>query len=362
MISLIKKHLEVHLVYKWRSLSPKSCPGLACTSKHKRGPGAVLSHSLAATLGEWLDEFLEDMKRRSYSPRSLRSYRYDLLQFVAWVAEQAELSTPGQLTPAVLEQYQMHLMLRPSKKSPLHTRAMSTAARNRHTAELRSFFRYLKRACKLLSNPSAELESGRQMRRIPQSILTVEEVALLLQAIPKNVAVGLRDWAAVELLYGTGVRRIELLGLELEDLRISEELVHVLGKGNKQRVLPLGQAACEALQRYLQEGRPQLVQGSHRKLLVSHKHGGPVSENELLASIRQHAQRAEIRPIQGFHQFRHTCATHMLREGADLRAIQTLLGHANLNTTALYTRVEVSDLRKTLKECHPREKDFTDPA
>lgn len=321
-----------------------------------------MSQELAATLDQWLQEFLDDMQRRSYSPRSLRSYRYDLLLFVTWIGEQAEVTSPGQLTSVVLEQYQMHLMLRPSKKSPHHTKAMSTAARNRHTAELRSFFRYLKRSCKLLSNPGAELESARQVRRLPKSILTVEELALLLEAIPKETPVGLRDWAAVELLYGTGVRRIELLGLELEDLRLAEEFLHVLGKGNKERVLPLGQAAREALERYLHEGRPRLLQGNHRKLLVSYKHGGPVSENELLASIRQHARRAKIRPILGFHQFRHTCATHMLREGADLRAIQTLLGHADLNTTAIYTKVEVADLRKTLQECHPREKDFSDPA
>ena len=321
-----------------------------------------MSQELAATLDQWLQEFLDDMQRRSYSPRSLRSYRYDLLLFVTWIGEQAEVTSPGQLTSVVLEQYQMHLMLRPSKKSPQHTKAMSTAARNRHTAELRSFFRYLKRSCKLLSNPGAELESARQVRRLPKSILTVEELALLLEAIPKETPVGLRDWAAVELLYGTGVRRIELLGLELEDLRLAEEFLHVLGKGNKERVLPLGQAAREALERYLHEGRPRLTQGQHRKLLVSYKHGGPVSENELLASIRQHARRAKIRPILGFHQFRHTCATHMLREGADLRAIQTLLGHADLNTTAIYTKVEVADLRKTLQECHPREKDFSEPA
>lgn len=321
-----------------------------------------MSQELAATLDQWLQEFLDDMQRRSYSPRSLRSYRYDLLLFVTWIGEQAEVTSPGQLTSVVLEQYQMHLMLRPSKKSPHHTKAMSTAARNRHTAELRSFFRYLKRSCKLLSNPGAELESARQVRRLPKSILTVEELALLLEAIPRETPVGLRDWAAVELLYGTGVRRIELLGLDLEDLRLAEEFLHVLGKGNKERVLPLGQAAREALERYLRDGRPRLIQGQHRKLLVSYKHGGPVSENELLASIRQHARRAKIRPILGFHQFRHTCATHMLREGADLRAIQTLLGHADLNTTAIYTKVEVADLRKTLQECHPREKDFSDPA
>jgi integrase/recombinase XerD len=316
-----------------------------------------MSESLSQTLQEWLTEFLEDMQRRNYSPRSLRSYRYDLLLFVAWVGEQEQLLSPRDLTQTVLEQYQMHLMLRPSRKSPKAAQPMSTGARNRHTAELRSFFRYLKRACKLLSNPGAELESSRQLRTLPKSLFSVEEMAQLLEAIPKNQPYGLRDWAAVELLYATGLRRFELLGLELGDLRLSEELVQVLGKGNKERVLPIGQAARQALECYLRDGRPHLVEGNHRRLFVSQQHGGPVSDEELLLSLRQHGRRAGIRTVLGYHQFRHTCATHMLRGGADLRCIQTLLGHSNLSTTAIYTQVEVADLRKTLKNCHPREKD-----
>lgn len=317
---------------------------------------------LSQTLGEWLEEFIENMRQRNYSPRSLRSYRYDLLLFVAWVGEQADLEGPGHLTTAVLERYQMHLMLRPSRKSSHHTKAMSAGARNRHVAELRSFFRFLKRSCKLLSNPSSELETTRQLRRIPKAIFSIEEMALLLQTIPKRTPVGIRDWAAVELLYSTGIRRMELLSLQIEDLRLSEELAQVLGKGNKERVVPVGQAACQALETYLRKGRPRLVQGEHRQLLVSQYHGGPVSERELLDSIRQHARRAGIQGITGFHQFRHTCATHMLKGGADLRSIQTLLGHVNLNTTAIYTKVEVSDLQKTLRECHPRERDFPEPS
>ncbi len=318
-----------------------------------------MSQALADTLAGWLDEFVEDMRRRSYSPRSLASYRYDLLQFVQWVSEQEALEVGGQLTAAVLENYQMHLMLRPSKIRP--HKPMSTANRNRHTAELRSFFRYLKRTCKLLSNPASDLESARQPKRLPQAIMTVEEVAQLLVAIPKDTPTGVRDWAVVEVLYGTGIRRLELLGMKVEDLRLAEGFLQVLGKGNKQRVVPLVPAACRALQRYLGEGRPQLTQGKHRDLWVSNRHGGAVHQRELLASLRQHAKRAGIRPLLGFHQFRHTCATHLLREGADLRSIQTLLGHADLNTTALYTRIELTDLRKALSQFHPREKDSDQP-
>lgn len=316
-----------------------------------------MSH-LSETLREWVEDFVADLNRRNYSPQTTRIYRYDLLLFAAWVERQPALDSPGDLTTAVLEQYQMHLMLRPSLKGrTVHPRSMSTATRNRHVAELRSFFKFLKRACKLLGNPSSELETARQTRRLPKAILSIPEVFRLLVAIPKNTPSGLRDWAAVELLYGTGVRRFELLNLDLNDLRLSEELVHVLGKGDKERVVPMGSAAQKALQRYLSEGRPQLVRGDHRKVFVSSSHGGPVSEKELMTAIRRHARRAEVKKFISYHQFRHTCATHMLRGGADLRSIQTLLGHTELKTTAIYTRVEVSDLRKTLLQCHPRESD-----
>lgn len=315
---------------------------------------------LQLTLHRWLDEFIEDMTCREYSQRSIRVYRYDLRLFVEWVGTQADLTTPGDLTTEALEKYQMHLMLRPSRKSQASAKTMSAGARNRHLAQLRSFFRFLKKTCKLLGNPSSELEFAKDIKTVPQSVFSVEEMALLLETIPKNTASGLRDWVAVELLYSTGLRRFELLGLELQSLRLGEELVHVLGKGNKERVVPMGSGARSALERYLKEGRPQLVQGNHQSVLVSHKHGGPASQNELLHAIRQHASKAKIRTVEGFHQFRHTCATHLLRGGADLRCIQTLLGHSNLNTTAIYTKVEVTDLQKTLKTCHPREKD--DPA
>ncbi|MCW5866470.1 MAG: tyrosine-type recombinase/integrase, partial [Candidatus Eremiobacteraeota bacterium] len=160
----------------------------------------------------------------------------------------------------------------------------------------------------------------------------------------------------MEVLYATGIRRFELLNLEISALRLAEEMVHILGKGQKERVVPLGTSAKVALERYLSEGRPHLVEGSHHHVFVSQHHGGPVSEEELLQAIRRHARRAEISQVTGFHQFRYTCATHLLRGGADLRCIQTLLGHSQLSTTAIYTKVEVADLKKTLRECHPREK------
>ena len=317
-----------------------------------------MSAFLGAVLQGWLEEFLEDIRRRGYSPASYKVYRSDLSLFAKWAADQAELASAGDLTAAALEKYQIHLMLRATlQKRKSQPRTLSTCARNRSLAALRCFFRYLKKTCKLLSNPALELERAREPKRLPKVILTVPEVARLLEVIPKDSPTGLRDWVAVELLYGTAVRRGELLGLALSSLRLSEGLVHVMGKGSKERVIPLGKAAKRAVLEYLRRGRPQLAKGEHSALLVSCHHGGPVSENELIEAIRKHARQAQIKKRIRFHLFRHTAATHLLRGGADLRSLQALLGHTELNTTAVYTRVEVSDLQRIIQRFHPREQE-----
>lgn len=309
-------------------------------------------------LNEWLDAFLLDLERRNYSPRTTRTYRYDLLLFTNWVGEQAKIKAPGDLVGAVLEEYQLHLMLRsPLRKLHAQPRPLSANVRNRHLAGLRSFFRYLKRTCRLLSNPAADLEAVREPKRLPRAILSVPEMSRLLGAIDTDTASGLRDRAALELLYGVGLRRFELQNLDLPHLRLGEELLYVMGKGGKERILPLGRAATRAVERYLQHGRPLLAKEHTQALLVSSYHGGRLSGTELILSLRKYVKQVGIKKYISFHLFRHTCATHLLRGGADLRAIQTLLGHSKLSTTAIYTRVEVTDLKKTLRRCHPRETD-----
>ncbi len=313
-----------------------------------------MSH-LSQTLQHWLEEFFDDLARRGYSAASAKTYRCDLGFFVDWVDTQDSLRQIGDLTTACLEDYQLHLMLRPSCKSRAQQpRCLSISSRNRHLAALKSFFRYLKKACYLLSDPSAELESARQPKTLPKAILTVPEMARLLTSQPQDTPLGLRDLAALELLYGAAVRRNELLGLQLGDLRLDEGLVCVLGKGQVERMIPMGEAAGQAVQRYLREGRPLLLRDSTQSLLLS-KSGGPVQDRELLAALRRRAQQVGIRKKIGYHLFRHTAATHLLRGGADIRDVQVLLGHAQINTTVIYTRVDLSDLKKVLARCHPRE-------
>lgn len=319
--------------------------------------------ALHETLRQWVQDFGLDLRRRSYAERTIHSYCGSLLLFVAWVEKQPDLKTPGDLTTSALEQYQMHLMLRPTVQNRrVQPRTMTAGGRNTMLAQLRTFFRYLKKAGRLLGNPALELENSRGTRRLPRNILSVPEVARLLAIVPRQSASGLRDLAVLEVLYSTGVRRAELLGLNLPDLRLSESMVYVVGKGNRERVVPLGKAATEALQRYLKESRPILSKGNHQALFVSASHGGRLSVDEILPAIRNYAKQARIKKKVNLHLFRHTCATHLLRGGADLRCIQTLLGHSELSTTAIYTRVDLTDLKRTLRKCHPREKDDSQPA
>ena len=319
--------------------------------------------ALHETLRQWVQDFGVDLRRRDYAERTIHSYCGGLLLFVAWVETQDDLKMPGDLTTSALERYQMHLMLRPAiQNRRAQARTMTAGGRNTALAQLRTFFRYLKKAGRLLGNPALELENSRKTRRLPRNILSVPEVARLLAIVPRHSPSGIRDLAVLEVLYSTGVRRAELLGLNLPDLRLSESMLYVMGKGSKERVVPLGKAATEALQRYLKESRPVLVRGNHQALFVSASHGGRLSVDEIMPLIKNYAKQARIKKKVGLHLFRHTCATHLLRGGADLRCIQTLLGHSELSTTAIYTRVDLTDLKKTLKRCHPREKDDSQPA
>lgn len=317
---------------------------------------------LCQTLRQWVQDFGLDMRRRDYADRSIDSYCKSLLLFVNWVESQADLKAPGELTTSALERYQMHLMLRPTlNQQHSQPRTMTAGGRNTALAHLRSFFRYLKKAGRLLGNPALDLENCRKTRQLPRGILSVPEVARLLAVVPRHSASGLRDLAVLEVLYSAGIRRAELVGLNLPDLRLGEALLYVMGKGRRERVVPLGKAATQAVQRYLEESRPLLARGEHQALFVSAHHGGRASVDELSHAIKTYARLAKIKKRVNFHLFRHTCATHLLRGGADLRSIQTLLGHAELSTTAIYTRVDLSDLKKTMKRCHPREKEGPQP-
>jgi site-specific recombinase XerD len=217
---------------------------------------------------------------------------------------------------------------------------------------LRFLFSWLVRKGTLLADPMVHLDSPRLVDRLPRP-LKVEEVESLLRSLP-DTTLGRRDRAIVELLYGTGMRRMELASLNVGDVELEEMTVLVRrGKGRRERLLPLGTKAKEALLEYLEASRPGLVRSTTEALFLSGS-GRRFSGHGLMIRLRNVGERVglKVRP----HLLRHSCATHLLRGRADIRHIQQLLRHKSLRTTERYTRVEVQDLKDVIRRCHPREK------
>lgn len=314
---------------------------------------------MAEELARWLEsrvaDWLEALDQQGYSGATVRVYRLALLEFTQWVEARPELTEAGQLGRDALASYAQHLMLRPLRSKGRRGRGLSARSRQRHLVSLRGFFRWAVRRGHLLTDPSSSLELPRVPRTLPRALLTVAEVKRLLQAVDVSDALGLRDRAALEVLYSTGIRRAELAALHLEDVTLEERRIRVRGKGNRERIVPLGKPAARAVRRYLEKARPTLLRRRSPSLFLSAR-GETMDPRELLLRVRECARKAGIRKKIGLHTFRHSCATHMLRGGADIRYIQALLGHRSLTSTQVYTRVEVADLRRVLERCHPRER------
>jgi integrase/recombinase XerD len=223
----------------------------------------------------------------------------------------------------------------------------------RRTASLRAFYAYLVREGRREDDPAARLRTPKKPQGLPR-VLSVEEVEAFLGQIVPSGPLGQRDLAALELLYGCGLRVSELLSLRDGDVDIEGGLVRCIGKGDKERVVPMGHAAGAAVERYERDGRRALLRGRRRAELILNARGGPLTRQGLDYIIRKVLARADMFGQASAHTFRHSFATHLLAAGADLRSVQEMLGHANVATTQLYTHVTVEHLREVFLETHPR--------
>ena len=229
----------------------------------------------------------------------------------------------------------------------------ATASVARRTATLRSFYGFLNREGVREDDPAAALRTPRRPQDLPR-VLSVEEVGEVLAAVVPSGPLGQRDLAALELLYGCGLRASELLGLREGDVDLEAGLVRCVGKGDKERVVPMGAAAATALARYMRDGRRQLLRGRRRPELILNVRGAPLTRQGLDYILRKVLERADMLGKASAHTFRHSFATHLLAAGADLRSVQEMLGHANVATTQLYTHVTVEHLREVYLATHPR--------
>ncbi|MBC7292535.1 MAG: site-specific tyrosine recombinase XerD [Thermoleophilia bacterium] len=287
-----------------------------------------------------LTEYVRALRlERGLSERTIESYHRDLVQFARFLAAQGT-----SLPDASAEQVRRFLA----------EGVWRNATRARKVAAIRSFFRFRVLAGVAVTDPTRSLTSPRRETNLPLT-LSVEEVERLLEA-PDTSPAGLRDRAALEVLYGAGLRASELLALRPSDVDLEVGFVRTVGKGDKERVVPLGRKAVAAVRAYLERGRPRLGRPGQLKApeLFINARGKRLSRQGLHQLIKRYARKVGLSPDISAHTLRHSFATHLLEGGADLRAVQEMLGHADLSTTQIYTHVTGSRLHDVYREAHPR--------
>jgi integrase/recombinase XerD len=303
-------------------------------------------HSLT-TSEAYLAEYLQWLTiEKGRSRATIEAYRRDLTKLLEWMkGAKRELET---LRDADLERYCNQLRRQ--------KRAETSIARS--VASIRGWFAYLVVEGYLSSDPSALLRGGRRGRSLPKP-LGEDEVTALLDSIPDTTPIDLRDRALLELLYGTGARVSEVVGIGLSDLDFDEELILVTGKGSKQRLVPMGSTLKTALRDYLAPRGRGLFPGARKDTpLFLNARGGALSRQGVDLIIDKRALTVGIdRSRISAHVFRHSCATHMLAHGADIRVVQELLGHVSISTTQIYTAVAVTSLKREYQNAHPRAHD-----
>lgn len=295
---------------------------------------------LAERWRDALREFDAELGLHAAAEKTRRAYGGDIARFAQWcVARDLE---PAEVDARGLRRYAAELSqggLRPSSLA-------------RKVASLRAFYRMLCEHGLVASNPAELLTLPKRPRSLPH-VLAPAELARMLDAIPATTPLDLRDRAMLELAYASGLRAEELVTLTLDSVDFDGEQVRIEGKGSKTRLVPVGEPALAAMARYLERARPALAHDAQRALLLS-KSGRPLSTSDVRRRLRIASTRAGLGGAVHPHALRHSFATHLLNGGADLRAIQELLGHSSISTTQVYTQVESARLRRAYASSHPR--------
>jgi integrase/recombinase XerD len=298
---------------------------------------------LPATFADALDEFLAFLElEKGASPNTVSAYQRDLRQCAEFVAADGADSWNA-VTAETLTRW----------LGALTARGLAVASLARKLSAVRMFFRHLVRERRRLDDPTELLGGPRLVRRAPEA-LSARDVVRVIEAPPATDAYGVRDRAILELAYSSGLRASELSSLTLQQVDLENGFVRVVGKGSKQRIVPLGESARLAIEAYLVSSRPKLVKARTGSGLFLSDRGRPINRRTIWYLVRKAAARAGLAKPVKTHQLRHSFATHLLGGGADLRAIQEMLGHASITTTQIYTAVESRRLVSEHAKFHPR--------
>ena len=304
-----------------------------------------MTRSLVSDSASAIDAFIDALwLEDGLSKNTLAAYRRDLTLYANWLAGEGK-GIDGTTEPDL----QRYFAFR-------HSSSSATTA-NRRLTVFKRYFRWLLRESRITADPTLRLQPAKQPLRVPKT-LTEVQVEQLLNAVPAGTPLGLRDRAMLELMYASGLRVSELVTLKSHHLGMNEGVLRILGKGNKERLVPFGEVAREWLARYLTSARPLLVRGRQSDdLFVTQsgaRAGSAMTRVMFWMTVKKHALAAGIRSPLSPHTLRHAFATHLLNHGADLRAVQMLLGHADISTTTIYTHVARERLKSLHAAHHPR--------
>jgi integrase/recombinase XerD len=300
-------------------------------------------------LESMMREHLRALEVQNYSPHTVRNRQVHIGFFLQWCRERG-LTEPVEVTRPVLERYQRHLFhYRKKNGEPLSFRSQHACL-----VPLRVWFRWMTRQNYILHNPASELELPRLGRALPKNIFSATEVERIMQLCDLGDPIGLRDRAILEVLYSSGIRRLEVIRLKLYDLSLDRGLILIRqGKGDKDRYVPIGERAIAWLEKYVRESRPQLAVEPDDMTVFLTAQGEPFSRDHLTATVKDRIDAAELGKTGSCHLFRHTMATLMHENGADIRYIQQMLGHEDIKTTQIYTQVAIRTLQKIHAATHP---------
>jgi integrase/recombinase XerD len=297
----------------------------------------------------FMNRYLDALRLKHYTDATLWNTERYIRDFIEW-CDMRSLRTPQEITKPILEAYQRHLYYyRQANGQPL-----SVYSQRGKLGPLRGWFKWLTKQNYLLYNPASELELPRMARRLPKAILTSDEVDQVMAQVDVTKPIGVRDRAMLEVLYSTGIRRMELQQLSMFDVDVERGTLLVRqGKGKKDRIVPIGERACLWVGRYTHDVRPDYLVDGHENTLFLTRLGEPFNDVWMSRTVAKYVEKANIGKTGACHLFRHTMATLMLENGADIRYIQAMLGHAELSTTEIYTQVSIRALKEVHSRTHP---------
>lgn len=302
------------------------------------------------TIQELIPLYLKHLKTLRRSFYTIKGARSGLKNFCRFLEEE-RISTIEELTLDVLEEYQEDLAFRVTNKGTL----LASRTQAQLLGVVKSFTRFLKAKDYLLHDPGEAIKLPKKPKRLPRVILNTNEVKKLIEAPDARTNRGYRNRIILEILYDTAIRRSELANLKVCDLDLASGYSKVNGKGNKDRVVPLSSRVCDLVRNYILMVRPSFLNGDDPGYLILNRWGHKMDVNGIWAVVKRCTKQANLKKNVSTHTFRHACATHMLKNGAPVRHLQEMLGHESLESTQIYTKVTINDLKEIHSKYHPSE-------